>query len=206
MDSGIDSGMYCLAQIAQLHQMAADVGQLQHQFLKEGQPSSADDLQRAAKSLGFKTKCSRLNAATLNPRSLPALAKAREGGHFIIARITETDAGDRCYLVQKPGHRRPEVLSSEELDSSWCGELILLTPRTNSTLGSLQPFNLSWFKPALVKYKKLFVEVVVASFFLQLFALVTPLFFQVVMDKVLVHRGFTTLNVLAVGFFVIVLF
>ncbi|EGG94213.1 ABC-type bacteriocin/lantibiotic exporter [gamma proteobacterium IMCC1989] len=40
----------------------------------------------------------------------------------------------------------------------------------------------------------------VASFFLQLFALVTPLFFQVVMDKVLVHRGFTTLDVLAVGF------
>lgn len=46
--------------------------------------------------------------------------------------------------------------------------------------------------PSLVKYRKLFSEVLIASFFLQIFALVIPLFFQVVMDKVLVHRGFTT--------------
>ncbi len=64
----------------------------------------------------------------------------------------------------------------------------------------------SWFIPSLIKYRKLFIEVLIASFFLQLFALVTPLFFQVVMDKVLVHRGFTTLDVLAMGFFVIVIF
>ncbi|MEE4252129.1 MAG: type I secretion system permease/ATPase, partial [Alcanivoracaceae bacterium] len=74
--------------------------------------------------------------------------------------------------------------------------------------GAARPdkFNLNWFLPSLVKYRKLFSEVLIASFFLQLFALVTPLFFQVVMDKVLVHRGFTTLNVLAMGFVVIVVF
>jgi ABC-type bacteriocin/lantibiotic exporter with double-glycine peptidase domain len=42
-------------------------------------------------------------------------------------------------------------------------------------------------------------EVLLASFFLQLFALLTPLFFQVVTDKILVHRGITTLQVLALG-------
>ncbi|MEH6467654.1 MAG: type I secretion system permease/ATPase, partial [Porticoccus sp.] len=71
---------------------------------------------------------------------------------------------------------------------------------------TVREFNLSWFIPSLVKYRKMFGEVIVASFFLQLFALVTPLFFQVVMDKVLVHKGFTTLNVLAFGFVVVAVF
>lgn len=52
----------------------------------------------------------------------------------------------------------------------------------------------------------MFGEVLIASFFLQLFALVTPLFFQVVMDKVLVQKGFTTLDILAFGFVVVAIF
>ena len=60
-------------------------------------------------------------------------------------------------------------------------------------------FDVSWFLQAMHKYRGLFAEVVVASFFLQVFALVTPLFFQVVIDKVLVHRGLTTLDVLVIG-------
>ena len=49
-------------------------------------------------------------------------------------------------------------------------------------------------------------EVLVASFFLQIFSLVTPLFFQVVIDKVLVHRGLDTLQVLVIGLVAIALF
>ena len=60
--------------------------------------------------------------------------------------------------------------------------------------------------PAIVKYRKLLLEVLLVSLALQIFALITPLFFQVVMDKVLVHRGFTTLDVIAVGLTVVVLF
>ena len=44
------------------------------------------------------------------------------------------------------------------------------------------------------------------SLVLQLFALVTPMFFQVVMDKVLVHKGFSTLDVIAMGLLVVVTF
>ena len=60
--------------------------------------------------------------------------------------------------------------------------------------------------PAILKYRKLFAEVLLASFFLQLFALVTPLFFQVIIDKVLVHRGLTTLDVLAIGMLALAVF
>jgi subfamily B ATP-binding cassette protein HlyB/CyaB len=70
----------------------------------------------------------------------------------------------------------------------------------------MSKFDFTWFVPAIVKYRKLLGEVLLVSFALQIFALITPLFFQVVMDKVLVHRGFTTLDVIAVGLTVVVVF
>jgi subfamily B ATP-binding cassette protein HlyB/CyaB len=83
--------------------------------------------------------------------------------------------------------------------------LILLTSRA-SLAGELARFDFSWFIPAIVKYRKLLLEVLMVSIVLQLFALVTPLFFQVVMDKVLVHRGFSTLDVIAIGLLVVSVF
>ncbi len=59
---------------------------------------------------------------------------------------------------------------------------------------------------AIHKYRHLLGEVLLASFFLQLFALVSPLFFQVVIDKVLVHRTLSTLDVLVIGLVAIAIF
>ncbi len=56
------------------------------------------------------------------------------------------------------------------------------------------------------KYRHLLGEILIATFFLQLFALISPLFFQVVVDKVLVHRGLTTLDVLIVGLVTVSIF
>jgi subfamily B ATP-binding cassette protein HlyB/CyaB len=67
-------------------------------------------------------------------------------------------------------------------------------------------FDVSWFLQAMHKYRRLLGEVLIASFFLQLFGLVTPLFFQVVTDKVLTHRGYTTLDVLVLGLITVSIF
>ena len=67
-------------------------------------------------------------------------------------------------------------------------------------------FGISWFVGAIHKYRHLLGEVLLASFFLQLFALVSPLFFQVVIDKVLVSHTLTTLDVLVVGLIAISVF
>src|SRR2546422_593829 len=67
-------------------------------------------------------------------------------------------------------------------------------------------FDVTWFLGAIHKYRYFLGEVLVASFFLQLFALVSPLFFQVVIDKVLVHRSMSTLDVLIIGLIAIGLF
>ncbi len=100
---------------------------------------------------------------------------------------------------------RPLLLPRAVFEPVWTGKLILCTKRANVRPED-RKFDFTWFIPPIVKHRKLLGEVLLASFFIQLFALLTPLFFQVVIDKVLVHKGLTTLHVLAIGMIVLTLF
>src|SRR5438067_6728124 len=100
---------------------------------------------------------------------------------------------------------RPTIMSRDELEAVWDGRLVLMTRRAGlADLG--RRFDITWFMGAIHKYRRMLGEVLVASFFLQVFALVSPLFFQVVIDKVLVHRSMSTLDVLIVGLIAVALF
>ena len=101
--------------------------------------------------------------------------------------------------------QQPSPSFSATSSSAGLCPLILFTSRA-TLAGEMAKFDFTWFIPAVVKYRKLLLEVLLVSFVIQFFALITPLFFQVVMDKVLVHRGFTTLDVIAVGLTVVILF
>ena len=202
----IDSGLHCLALVAQIHQVAVDPACLQHRFGSGARACTPRDIVRAAASLNFRARYTQACDITRMQRMLPAILTARDGSFLVLASISNGQNETVRCLVQLPGAAGPTTIGLEELDELWSGGIILLTPRGAAIRRSERAFNLQWFVPALAKYRKLFAEVIVASFFLQLFALVTPLFFQVVMDKVLVHKGFTTLDVLAFGFVVVVVF
>lgn len=161
--------------------------------------TTADTL-LASKKLGVQARSVRTSIDRLATTPLPAVAVGPYGQHFILARIDANKV-----LIQSPVVGRPETLTLEEFQARWTGELILFTSRA-SLGGDLSKFDFTWFIPAVVKYRRLLLEVLAVSFVLQIFALITPLFFQVVMDKVLVHRGFTTLDVIAVGLTVVVVF
>src|SRR6202022_1687317 len=97
------------------------------------------------------------------------------------------------------------VVTRGEFEALWDGRLVFMTRRAG--LADLsRRFNITWFLGAIHKYRRLLGEVLLASFFLQLFALVSPLFFQVVIDKVLVHRSMSTLDVLVIGLVAISIF
>lgn len=190
--------------MARLHGVAADADQLSHEFSRAGQPFAVEDILIAAKKMGLQAKCAPVDIARISTTPLPAVAMERDADgrtqFFILARI---EAGQA--LIQSPSIGRPQTVSLGDLTARWTGELILFTSRA-SLAGEMAKFDFTWFIPAVIKYRKLLLEVLAVSFALQLFALITPLFFQVVMDKVLVHRGYTTLDVIGVGFLVVVLF
>ena len=223
----MDTGLQCLVALARFHQLPAESDQLAHQFGEPGELFADTQLLQAAKALTLKAKLLSLPIDKLDRTTLPAIAKDNEGHYFILAKVAKSQADqnpssnnsdssdsvdnsdqppESMVLIHDLRDPSPRSISISEFEQLWSGELILITRRQSLGESLQQKFDISWFIPSLIKYRKLFGEVIIASFFIQLFALVTPLFFQVVMDKVLVHRGFTTLDVLAFGFFVIVVF
>ena len=197
--SKLDHWLAGLVLLAQFHGIAADSAQLRHAAGRDGEPFDDQALLLAAKRLGLKAKIICEPAERLDRVALPALALREDGDAFVIAKL-----GDGKVLVQVLAHNRPAVLSQEEFLARYEGRLLTVASRA-SLVADLARFDFSWFIPAVVKYRKLLLEVLVVSFFLQLFALVTPLFFQVVMDKVLVHHAMTTLTVITIGLVVITL-
>jgi subfamily B ATP-binding cassette protein HlyB/CyaB len=195
-----DTGLICLLILARFYDLPADGAQLRHQFAQSGQVLSDTDLLRAAKHLGLKAGLQKTRWSKLHGTPFPAMAKRTDGRYVVLAKLE----GEKA-LIQDPVETRPLVLSREQFELAWSGELLLFTKRANLRLQDLK-FDFTWFIPAIVKYRAFLGEVFVASFFLQLFALLTPLFTQVVIDKVLVHKGFTTLYVLAVGMIALALF
>lgn len=199
-NDAVDSGLACLVTLARYHAVAVTAEQLQHRHGVPGKPLSAADLLLAFRQLGLKAKHRSIDPRRLAYAPLPAIAIDNQGGYFIIAR-----AEGEQVLVQDPVARAPQSLSLADLARRWSGELILIRSDAQLPHG-LSRFDMSWFIPAVLKYRRLFSEVLLASLVIQILALLTPLFFQVVMDKVLVHRGLTTLDVIALGLLVVVLF
>ncbi|OKO75827.1 type I secretion system permease/ATPase [Bradyrhizobium sp. NAS96.2] len=193
-----DSGIVALAMLLRFHGIPADVDQIRHQF-GHG-PFGTPEMLRYARSTGVKAREVTTNWLRLEKAPLPAIALLRDGGHLILAKV-----GADKILVQSPLSERPELITRADLEAVWSGRMILVSRRAG-LVNLARRFDLSWFLGAIHKYRYHFVEVLIASFFLQLFALVSPLFFQVVIDKVLVNHTLSTLDVLVVGLIGIAVF
>ena len=194
-----------LCAVARLHQTAADPATLAHQLGLSGSDRlTPSDVLRAAQHIGLKAKLVRTAIERLGLTALPALALMRTTDESLRLVILAQSDGKRV-LLQDASSARPTIEPIDVFAARWSGQLILISSRA-SEAGELAKFDFSWFIPALVKYRRLLGEVLLISFMLQLFGLVSPLFFQVVMDKVLVHKGMTTLDVLVIGLVIVVIF
>ena len=192
-----DSGLAALVLLLRLHGVGADAEQIRHRF---GDDIGVQEMLRCAKEFGLKARVYRSKWQRLANTPLPGIAVLRDGGYLLLGK-----AGEDQVLVQNPSLPRPMLMSRAEFEAIWDGQLVLMTRRAGLTELSRR-FDISWFLGAIHKYRHLLGEVLAASFFLQLFALVSPLFFQVVIDKVLVNRTLSTLDVLVIGLVAISLF
>lgn len=185
----VDTGLAALSILAALHHRALDLEKVRRETLEAGEISTTDDLLLAAKREGFRARVVRAKPRHLARIPLPAIAQAKDGTHFILAK-----AGKKSVLVQIIGSR-PTEWSLRDLTEYWSGGLLLVTYRDRVT-GTSSRFGLRWFFEVLGRFKPILGEVLIVSFFIQFLALATPLIFQAVVDKVLLHKGFSTLDVL----------
>jgi subfamily B ATP-binding cassette protein HlyB/CyaB len=193
-----DSGIAALVVMFGFLQLSVDADQMRHS-LGHGDLTRAEDLVRLAKREGARARLVQLKWSELTRVPLPAIAETSTGFLLVGA------SGDDLTLVQDPLTGVVRKLPRAAFEAETTGRLILMTTR-ESVAGQKRRFDIAWFIPALVRYRRLLAEVFAASLFIQILGLLSPLFFQVVIDKVLVHKSLSTLEVLAVGLTVIFVF
>lgn len=195
-----DTGLLCVLIIAQYYDRPVNGSQIRHQFARSGQKLSDTELLRAAKSLGLKAGLITTAWNKLQGISFPAMAKLVDGSYLVVAKVE----GEKV-LVQNPVEGYSLVLSRDRFELIWTGELVLVTKQVTIRLQDL-PFDMTWVIPGIVKYRRLFGEVLIASAFLQFVALLTPFLMQIGIDTMLVRKEFTALSLLAGGMIVLAIF
>lgn len=192
-----ESGPVALAQMLAIHRIAVEPAHLRH-ALGHGGAASAEDLVRLARAQsGVRARVHSCKFERLAHTPLPALAHGPQGW-FVIGRV----AGDEA-LVQMP-QPAPDGTAIRKLDRAgleaiWSGKLVLITTR-ESLAAAAGRFDVTWFIPQIVRYRRLIGEVLLITLLINLLGLAAPLFFQNVVDKVLVHDSLDTLTVLGIGF------
>ena len=205
--------LVALSLIARLHHVTADPHTLAHQLgVSHQDPLHVPTLLLGAKQLGLKAKHGRTTLERLELTPLPALAiLAGPNGERSVVVLMQC-AGQRV-MYQRPGAlgsgasnaSGPTIEPLNIFGAQWTGELVFVASRA-SVAGELAKFDFTWFAPSIVRHRAMLGRVLAISFMLQVVALISPLFFQVVMDKVLVHHSLMTLDVLIVGLLVVVVF
>jgi subfamily B ATP-binding cassette protein HlyB/CyaB len=198
-DSPPDCGLTALALVSAFYRVACDVPQLTHELGLGQRSSTGTEIVRAAKMLGLKARILRgQKKERLLSAPLPMILGLREGGFAVIGRRRP----DGTLRVIDPITRSVEIEHWEDVAAKSNGTVILVTRRAAPEAGS-QAFGLSWFRPSLWRYRYPLATVLLASLMVQLCGLITPVFFQITIDKVLVHKGYATLYLVVIGLIVV---
>jgi subfamily B ATP-binding cassette protein HlyB/CyaB len=194
-----DSGLQAFCGIAAYYRIIANPAQIRRELSLLDRPLVAEDIIRAAQFVGLRARIIRpVHRERLARVPAPAILQLKDGSFEVLG--GKMPNGD--YRLVNPVSRADRTLPLEQIHAA-ADAVILISRKVGGVGVNPKSFGLRWFLPSIWRYRRPLSHVLLASFFVQLFALVTPLFFQVVIDKVLSHRSYDTLFVLVGGIMVI---
>ncbi|MDA0225016.1 MAG: peptidase domain-containing ABC transporter [Proteobacteria bacterium] len=170
-------------------------------------PSDVATVRHAAAALGLRVVEQAFDAHALLGGPALVVSRATEGSP---RRLGLALAADREAVVVAGREGAPRTLPMSEFRAGWEPQMLLLRPDEPAAdaerVLAARPFGLGWFVPELLRHRTLWRDVLVASLVLQLVSIATPLFTQVVIDKVIVHHAQSTLTVILAALALFVLF
>lgn len=210
-NDGSNTALFCLASIGKHHGLYMDMRRLLHEYAIQDDEISErlfykiiSDNQLKAKKINLSwDKLPRLGEA------LPLIAKKKSGKCILVCGFKDKKNEERVVVIDPEAEKKPGqkfIFWSRDQYESVCSGDAYLIKRIYSLLDENQPFGLRWFIPEFLKLKGLFGQIALAVLMISGLALITPLFFQIVVDKVLSNESYTTLNVLGVGIIIALLF
>lgn len=198
----VNTGLVSLEIIARMNNVDIDMRSIVREYAISSVDITPEELIRIAKNKGFKVKLKKNLKIKDFPKNypLPAIVQLKNEDYLVILGIKHEE---NKVLTLKPLSNQPEVHIIDEFQEEIKDFVLVLSHKANVTDVK---FGFKWFFNEIYKYKKIIAQVFLGSFVIQLFGLVTPLFTQVILDKVLVNRTISTLDVLAFAFVVVAIF
>ena len=197
------TAIQCLTAIAQHHGLQINPERLIDDYALRAEEPGNGLLLRIAADIGLKAKTDNLDWPRLMAQGgvFPLMARLSGGNMVILVGVKAGENGAEDQVaVLNPANANAQVtlVARSDFQRHWQGE-VLFVKRQHKLTDPNQPFGLRWFIPEILKQKTAFRDIFIAAIAMQLLALASPMFFQLVIDKVLTHQSVTTLQVLAVG-------
>ncbi|MBR5734801.1 MAG: peptidase domain-containing ABC transporter [Desulfovibrionaceae bacterium] len=212
----LHTGFACLALIGRHFGLELDERRMAHESaLGQEEPSFAL-LSDMARRFGFRRRLVRMpwEKAVGLEDVYPVLCRKKSGTYYILAGFVQREGREDCLAVIDPVPAADDTSEIYGIHRFWTRETFeresggqgLLLQKKWKLSDENQPFGLRWFIPEFLKLKGLFGQIILAVVMMTLLSLLIPLFFQIVIDKVLPNSTFTTLNVLGIGITLAILF
>ena len=197
----INSGLISLEIVSRMNNVDIDMRAIVREYGISTADIEPEEVIRIAKNKGFKIKKKQIKIEDISEKyPMPAILQLKDNSYIVLLGVKPDE---KRALTLVPLEKHPVSCSFEELQEKIKDFVIILSHK--NSLNDVK-FGFKWFFNEILKYKKIIGQVLLGSFVVQLFGLVTPLFTQVILDKVLVNRTLATLNVLAIAFIVVAVF
>ena len=194
----METGLVAIEVVSKIHSVNIDMAAVKRRYFIEDELSNAEVL-RILRDHGIRSRLKKLKTfEDLIKYPTPLIFASKSNEFHILLGKKE----DKVFIFDC-NEKKPKEMTVREFQQLWSGEAIALYPRFTKTEFFL---NMKWLFKEFYKHRPVFTAIITASFFIQLFGLVTPLFIQVIIDKVLAHHALTTLQVVAGAFMAILLF
>ena len=198
--SSSDCGAACLVMVARYWGKRFSVNRLRDIANVDRNGASLRGLSAAAESIGFTTRPVKASLDQLGEQKLPAIVHW-EGKHYVVV----YEVTRKHVVIADPaiGQRR---LSHAEFNEGWTSYALLLQPTALLSDATEDRTRLWQFFELLKPHGLVLLEIFIASIFIQVFALITPIFTQLLIDRVVVQGSTLTLNAIGVGLLIFGLF
>ncbi len=187
----IDGTLACFQMLSQLWKMPFRKDVLRRALVNQDDRTGTISLQfcgAIAELMGLTAQLAMVPAEAISRLETPVMV-GWQGSFALIYKATQKEL---VIAIPEQGIQRRKPSDFAE---AWGeeGEVLLLQPTKDTPK---QKFGMSWFLPAVVKHRRVLIEVLIASFFVQLFTLANPLITQTIIDKVIVQNSGDTLHIL----------
>jgi ATP-binding cassette subfamily B protein len=203
------SGLACLAAIARFHRLdLSEPYLLQVASPRPGGRLTPANIAQVAQKIGLTSSAVRLSWRRLGRlgQALPAILALRTGEFVVLSGMREAEGRTEVVIRDlRDPNGGFQFWDRAKLEEQSDGRVILLK-RKYALSDADQPFGLRWFIPEFLRQRRAFRDVVIAALTLHVLALVTPMFFQLMIDRVVVHRVQATMMVLVIGAVLALLF